>query len=58
MYMICWVDWVDEFDNKSWEVVDGEDAMHEFVSDLCRAGVDIKDICVFSMEDEIDGGCE
>ena len=55
MYIICWVD---EFDDKSWEIVDGEDAMHEFVSDLCRAGVDIKDICVFSMEDEIDGGCK
>lgn len=49
MFMICYRN---EVDQPLWEVVDGEDAMQEFVSDLTNRGLDHP--FVFRMEDEID----
>ncbi len=39
--------------NKLWECVDGEDAMHIRVSELCDMGLNAENIMVFDIEDEI-----
>lgn len=47
MYYICWT----ENNENKWELIDGEDAMQEFVSDLEERGfVTI----VFNADDEIE----
>ena len=50
MYMICWTNW----DQKSWEIIEIEDAMQVFISDLIDNGTDEDGIMVFDLEDEID----
>ena len=50
MWMICWKL---TGANKSWEIIDGEDAMQVFVSDLVEElGINPDDIIVFPMDSE------
>jgi len=50
MFMICWVDYTGK---KGWEIIDGEDAMQQFVSEKsCEYAIDEESILVFPMESE------
>lgn len=52
MYVICFFDKITKVN--VWELVSGEDAMQNRVSELCEDGLDAEDdIFVFDAEDEI-----
>ena len=50
MFIICYTN---KSGNAAWEIISGEDAMQNRVSDLCDEGLDSEDIMVFDMENEI-----
>jgi len=50
MFMICWTN----RNEKTWEIIEGEDAMQVFVSELIDNGTDESGIMVFNLEDELD----
>ena len=50
MFIICYAD---NNGKATWEPINGEDAMHIRVSELCDEGLDSEDIMVFDMKDEI-----
>jgi hypothetical protein len=41
-YIVCWV----TYDSKHWEVISGEDAMQQRVSELSDLGISDEDIVV------------
>lgn len=49
-YVICWTN----ENEKTWEIIKGEDAMQEFISTLIDSGTDEDGIMVFGMDDELD----